>query len=55
MALSGQLHALAVVDSKKELSLSLYRRTPLSTGDTFQDLRETADNTEHYIYNVIFM
>jgi len=54
MALSGQLHALAVVDSKKELSVSLYRRNPVSAGNarTFQyllRLRETADNTERYI------
>jgi len=30
-----------------------YRRTPVSVGNTFQDLprlRETMDNTEHYIY-----
>jgi hypothetical protein len=30
----------------------IYRRTPVSAGNTFQDLprlRKTADNTEHYI------
>jgi len=33
-----------------------YRRTPISAGNTFQDLprlRETTDNTERYIYSDI--
>jgi len=49
MALSGQLHVLAFVDSKNELSVSLHRRSPVSAGDTFQDLPrlgETAYNAE---------
>jgi len=32
-----------------------YKWTPVSAGKTFRDLprkRETADNTEHYTYNV---
>ena len=32
-----------------------YRRTPASTGNVFQDLsrlRETVDNTEHYICDI---
>jgi hypothetical protein len=37
----------------------LYNRcASVSTGNTFQDLprlRETPDNTERYIYNVIFV
>jgi hypothetical protein len=52
MAPSGQLYALAIVGSKNELSVSLYRRIPVSAGNTFQGLqrlRETADNTERYI------
>ena len=52
MALSGQPNALAVVDSKKEISVSLYRRSPVPAGNTFQDLpriRKTADNTERSI------
>jgi hypothetical protein len=34
----------------------IYRCAPVSTGNTFQDLprlRETADNTERYIYRDI--
>ena len=52
MALSGQLHVLDFVDSKKELSVSLYRRSPVSAGNMFQDLprlRETAYYTERRI------
>jgi hypothetical protein len=35
-----------------------YSSAPVTAGNTFQDLpqsRETADNTELYIYNVIFV
>jgi hypothetical protein len=38
--------------------LMKYGCAPVFTGKTFQDLprlRETADNTERYIYNVIFV
>jgi hypothetical protein len=37
---------------KYRTAATLYSSSPVSTGDTFQDLprvRETADNTERYI------
>ena len=40
----------------KPVTITKYRRTPVSAGNTFQDLtrlRETADSTERYVYNVI--
>jgi len=56
---SSFLHLLLLPRIKHDtLKFSTYRRIPLSTGNTSQDLpqlRETADNTERYIYNVIFV
>ena len=44
--------SLFVVKTRKFIYIYIYRRTPISTGNTFQELprfRETTDNTEHYI------
>jgi hypothetical protein len=46
------LMGLCLEENRIDLCNIKYRRTPVSAGNTFQDvprLRETADNTERYI------